>query len=97
VKKNTLQTEILFNLSYSWQSRKRNPTCALRNWRKYICQGMRHSALPLRHGSLPARYHAKWGKNDGRRNGFLTATSTQKTHVDAAIKKSLLWLNDKAP
>jgi hypothetical protein len=64
-------------------------TSALRNWRQYICQEMRHSALPLRHGSLPARYHAKWGKNDGRRNGFLTATITQKTHVDPAIKKIL--------
>ena len=62
-----------------------------------ISAGMRHSALPLRHGSLPARYHAKLGKNHGRRKGFLTATATQKTHVDSAIKKSLLWLNDKAP
>ena len=76
---------------------RRPVTSALRKWRQYICQGMHYSALPLRHGSLPARYPGKWGKNYGRRNGFLTATSTQKTHVDSAIKKSLLWLNDKAP
>jgi len=43
----------------------------------YLPGGMRHSALPLQHGSLPARYPGKWGKNHGRRNGFLTATSTQ--------------------
>jgi hypothetical protein len=58
---------------------------------------MRHYAMPLHHGSFSAQYQAKWGKNDGRRKGFLTATATQKTHVDSAIKKSLLWLNDKAP
>jgi hypothetical protein len=64
-------------------------TSALRNWRQYICQGMRHSALPLRHGSLPARYHAKWGKNDGRRNGFFDRYDYAKNARRLRYKKIL--------
>ena len=51
--------------------------------------------LPLRHGSLPARYRANKEKNHGLRKGFLKATAMQKAHIASACKKPLLRLTGK--
>ena len=51
--------------------------------------------LPLRHGSLPARYRANEEKDHGLRKAFLKAPATQKPHEASALKKSLLRLTDK--
>ena len=71
-------------------------TSALRNWRHDISRD-----APLCNAAPPrfifGTVSRKMRKERCRRKGFLTATATQKTHVDSAIKKSLLWLNDKAP
>ena len=51
--------------------------------------------LPLRHGSLPARYRANKEKNHGHRKGFLKATAMQKAHIASACKNPLLRLTGK--
>ena len=51
--------------------------------------------LPLRHGSLPARYRANEEKDHGLRKAFLKATATQKAHEASTIKKPLLRLTGK--
>ena len=51
--------------------------------------------LPLRHGSLPARYRANKEKNHGHRKGFLKATAMQKAHIASACKKPFLRLTGK--
>ena len=45
--------------------------------------------LPLRHGSLPARYRANEKKSQGLRKGFFKATAMQKTHIASAFTKTL--------
>ena len=52
-------------------------------------------ALPLRHGSLPARYRANEENDHGLRKAFLKAPATQKAHEASALKKSLLRLTGK--
>ncbi len=43
--------------------------------------------LPLRHGTLPARYRANEEKDHGLRKAFLKAPATQKPHEASALKK----------
>jgi len=51
--------------------------------------------LPLRHGSLPARYRANEEKNHGLHKGFLQTPAMQKAHIASVCKKSFLRLTGK--